>query len=998
MDSLSRPGSHPAPAVLPAAAEDAVRATLAAALEALEAERAARARAEAALRERERAEERALAESEARFRELFLQFPLSVKVYAPDGTVLRVNDAYRRLWGLTLEESAGFNPLRSHERGEMAEPVRRAFAGEAVVLPPVLFDPTDLTPGRAPPPGVEWPRWVQTSYFPIRGPGGEVREIVAVHRDVHDQRQAEEALQRANEELERRVRERTLELAETNEALEEEVAEHEAAQEALAQRTGELEGIFRALPDLYFRLDPAGRILDSRTGNEERYHTVLDGYPTDLRGLNILDVVPVEARPAMAGALETVARTGRLVCVEYGVPVEGVRRDTEARLVPMEGGDVVMVVRDMLDQKQAEREVARQKAFFEEIIDHLESGVAVFDPELRFEYVSRAGIRDDEMRRWAIGRTLLEYGRRAGLPEAAVRRRFECIRTAARLRRPAEFEEVLPQPDGTVRHMLRRSLPMLDAEGRLVRIVGYSVDVSDRVRMSEALRESEEHFRALIENAHDITCIVDTAGRMTYQSPSLARLLGWEPEEIIGRPAFELIHPDDVARVAEAMGEIFAEPGSSRSVEYRFRRPDGGWRLLEAIGRTLAPDTADRGLVANIRDVTERREAEQALREATLAAERARADAERANLAKSEFLSRMSHELRTPMNSILGFGQVMARGELRPEQQKHVQHILRAGRHLLRLIDEVLEIARIEAGRQSFSLEPVRLAPVLVEAVGLVRPLADQQGIRLERDAAFDAFVNADRQRLTQVLLNLLSNAIKYNRPGGTVRIGGGDAGGDGIAIRVEDEGAGIPPERVHQLFTPFARLGAEQTGVEGTGLGLALSLRLAEAMGGSLALERTGPEGSVFRLVLTPAASPLRPAEEAPPAAPADPPGDIAPATLLYVEDNLANLSLVETFLLARPAWRLLSAPRGEAGVEMAREHRPDLVLLDLHLPDVGGEEVLRRLRADPRTAAIPVVVVSADATRDSLDRLRGSGADGYLTKPLDLDEFLATVAAHLA
>ncbi|HEX2081277.1 MAG TPA: ATP-binding protein, partial [Longimicrobium sp.] len=344
------------------------------------------------------------------------------------------------------------------------------------------------------------------------------------------------------------------------------------------------------------------------------------------------------------------------------------------------------------------------------------------------------------------------------------------------------------------------------------------------------------------------------------------------------------------------------------------------------------------------------------------------------------------------------------RGELRVDQQKHVQHILKAGRHLLRLINEVLEIARIEAGRQSFSLEPVHVGTVLHEALGLVRPMAEQHGVTLEEvpGPGREGFVHADRQRLTQVLLNLLSNAIKYNRPEGTVRLScepvpGTEDEEPRVWVRVEDTGYGIPEAKRHQLFTPFARLGAEQTEVEGTGLGLALSLRLAEAMGGTLELESTGPEGSVFRLGLHAAPNPLRRAEDGGvPTAPEDG-GAHGDATLLYIEDNLANLSLVETFLLSRPAWRLMPALQGLIGVELAREHRPDLILLDLHLPDMSGEEVLRRLHSDPRTSRIPVVIISADATRESVERLRAAGADAYLTKPLDLDEFLATLETHL-
>jgi CheY-like chemotaxis protein len=353
----------------------------------------------------------------------------------------------------------------------------------------------------------------------------------------------------------------------------------------------------------------------------------------------------------------------------------------------------------------------------------------------------------------------------------------------------------------------------------------------------------------------------------------------------------------------------------------------------------------------------------------------------------------MSHELRTPMNSILGFAQVLDRSELPAQAERSVQHILRAGRHLLQLINEVLDISRIEAGRHELSIEPVRVESVVQEAISLVRPLATQWRVELEPPLADgDPYVRADRQRLVQVLLNLLSNAIKYNRPGGRVRLTCARLD-DRLRIRVEDTGAGIPRDSVDQLFTPFVRLGAERTEVEGTGLGLALSQRLAEAMGGSLALEDTGPGGTVFRLELDPAPSPLRTADEAAIAAADREPAPHSPALLLYVEDNLANLSLVETILLSRPRWRTLPALQGRLGLELAREHRPDLILLDLHLPDVPGEEVFRQLRADDRTAAIPVVVISADATRSTSERLLAAGAAAVLTKPLDVQEFLDTL-----
>jgi len=555
---------------------------------------------------------------------------------------------------------------------------------------------------------------------------------------------------------------------------------------------------------------------------------------------------------------------------------------------------------------------------------------------------------------------------------------------------PYVYDYRIVLPDGRVRHMHGRGRVIRAPDGTPLRMVGTAQDVTDRREAELALARREEHFRRLIENTSDFVMLLDAAATITYVGPSVTHILGYTPDDMSGGRPADFVHPDDLERVVADFASIVAHPGALNTSTFRIRHRDGSWRWLENAARTLAPDGAHEGIVAFGRDITGRRQAEEALA-------RAKDEAERANRAKSEFLSRMSHELRTPMNSILGFAQLLARAELAPAHAKGVQHILKAGRHLLHLINEVLEISRIEAGRENFSVEPVALAAVLQEALGLVRPLAQQHGVTLAAGVCADgAFVHADRQRLVQVLLNLLSNAIKYNRPNGAVRVEC-TALPDGMwRVHVADTGVGVPADRVEELFTPFARLGAEQTDVEGTGLGLALSRRLCEAMDGALALESSGPAGSVFAVTLRGAESPLRALEEAGPSAVPD--ASHGAATLLYVEDNLANLSLVETILLSRPRWRVLPALQGGLGVELARDHHPDLVLLDLHLPDMPGAEVLRRLRADPRTADIPVVVVSADATAGSVERLRQAGADAYLTKPLDVDEFLAVVERFLA
>ncbi len=385
-----------------------------------------------------------------------------------------------------------------------------------------------------------------------------------------------------------------------------------------------------------------------------------------------------------------------------------------------------------------------------------------------------------------------------------------------------------------------------------------------------------------------------------------------------------------------------------------------------------------------------RRAAEDAVR-------RSEREAERANHAKSEFLSRMSHELRTPLNAILGFAQLLEMDRLTGEQRDNVHQILTGGKHLLDLINEVLDLARIEAGRLSVSVEPVAVQEVVQESLDLIVPLGVEKGVRFEGSprGAPDWHVLADRQRLKQVLLNLLANAVKYNRSGGAVTLAYAVTAVGRLRVEVRDTGPGIPAEKLGHVFTPFERLGAERSGVEGTGLGLALSKRLVEAMGGTVGVDSRVGHGSTFWVEFPMVDAPLAGSENpaAAPPAPASPDGGQPSRCILYIEDNPSNVKLVERLLVRRPAIRLLSVMQGGLGLSLARQHRPDLILLDLHLPDIPGDEVLRRLQGDPQTRGIPVVVISADATRRRVQQLTAAGAREFLTKPLDVARFLAVL-----
>ena len=411
-------------------------------------------------------------------------------------------------------------------------------------------------------------------------------------------------------------------------------------------------------------------------------------------------------------------------------------------------------------------------------------------------------------------------------------------------------------------------------------------------------------------------------------------------------------------------------------------------------------DEAQRQLVAEgvtVRrlgsDITELKRIEEDLREA-------RDTAERASHAKSEFLSRVSHELRTPLNAILGFSQIleMQKG-LGPEPQNHVAEILRGGRHLLRLINEVLDLSRMESGHVTLSLEPVSAQDVIEEAVTLMRPVAEGHGIQVEIAPLTDPawHLMADRQRLKQVLLNFLSNAILYNRAHGSVTVQCALCADDDAALRlsVRDTGPGLSPEKRARLFTPFDRLDAERTHthVEGAGLGLARSRRMVEIMGGSLGVETAPGAGSTFWVEFARAESPQTAHTLLPEATPDAATVPIPTQTVVYIDDNLSNLKLIEVILAKRPGIKLLAAMQAQTGFDLIRQHSPDLVLLDLNLPDLGGQEVLNRLRRNPATAALPVIIISADSTPGQVERLFAAGADYFLSKPIEVKDFLSIV-----
>ena len=501
--------------------------------------------------------------------------------------------------------------------------------------------------------------------------------------------------------------------------------------------------------------------------------------------------------------------------------------------------------------------------------------------------------------------------------------------------------------------------------------------------------QAADRFQLLVDAVEEYAIfMLEADGVVASWNSGAQRIKGYSAEEIIGRHFSAFYTSDDIANGKPVRALLEAtERGYYREEGWRIRKDGKTFWANVLITAIRAPDGEVTGFAKVTRDDTERRSAELAARTAML-------EAERANAAKDQFLSRMSHELRTPLNAILGFGQLLAADDPAGERSEDVAHILAAATHLLGLIDEVLDISRMESGAMRLSMEAVDIKSVAEEAVGMLRPLADHRHIAIVNrldDASL--IVRADRQRLKQVIVNLLANAIKFNADGGELHLDG-ERRHDGLMrVSITDTGPGISEADMSRLFLPFERLSRDRDQVEGTGLGLALCKHLMTAMAGEIGgVSRLGV-GSTFWIELPVTTEQLASPEPAVDSNTATSPRRTAHRTVLYVEDNASNVRLVERILTRRPDVTLIVATHGRLAVDLAFEHRPDLILLDLHLPDISGEDVLTLLRADPRTTDTAVVIISADATPGNPSWFLTAGADDYLTKPFDIARLLEII-----
>ncbi len=552
-------------------------------------------------------------------------------------------------------------------------------------------------------------------------------------------------------------------------------------------------------------------------------------------------------------------------------------------------------------------------------------------------------------------------------------------------------------------------------------IIGYlliGTDNTARKQAEEALLKAGALQNAIFNSANFSSIATDAKGVIQIFNVGAERMLGFAAGDVMNKitPA-DISDPKELIARAMALSTELATPiapgfealafkaarGIEDIYELTYIRKDGS--RFPAVVSTTALRDARNAIIGYLligTDNTARKQAKDALRETTIELESAKIAAEKANLAKSDFLSSMSHELRSPLNAILGFAQLMDTGAPppTPAQKESIDQILQSGWYLLELINEILDLSLIESGKLPLSLEPMSLTEVLADCHAMIEPQAQKSGIRMQFPQ-FDSpcFVKADRTRVKQVLVNLLSNAIKYNRVGGIVEITCRATTPERTRVSFHDTGEGLPPEKLAQLFQPFNRLGQESGTEEGTGIGLVVSKRLVELMGGEIGVESTVGVGSEFWIELNTAnASELvRDADKSAIGTPTQTQPSTQLHTLLCVEDNPANLLLIEKLIARRPDIRLLSARDGNRGIEIARASKPDVILMDINLPGISGIVALRILAQDPATATIPVIALSANAMPHDVEKGLEAGFFRYLTKPIRVDEFMETLDVAL-
>lgn len=757
-------------------------------------------------------------------------------------------------------------------------------------------------------------------------------------------------------------------------------------QEQLRESQDQLSAVLSAVPDLWFVLDAEGRYLACSSDK----HPMLVHSWESVRGQPFDSGVPRAIADLALPAIGRALASGEVQRIQYELTTrDGVERSFEARISPMPNKRVLYVTRDLTELRNLERDVLIMQRALEAEASLSMCVADAKQPDMPLIYVNQAFERLSGYSRAEA------LGQNCRFLQGHLRDEPGCtqLREAIAQGRSATVTIRNVRKDGSIFSNALHIAPVRDASGELTHYIGVQRDVTEQARAADKLRLSEELYRSVALAISDGLLVVTPTLGILAVNPAGCDIVGAEQTALMNAQGdawpFELLGPEATPLQSDQhpVLRVIANDQPLVNQIHALRRPDGEqrWVSLNAHPLQLRPEAQTFAVVLTFRDITQQRASEQALRD--------KQAAELASHAKSEFLSRMSHEMRTPLNAVIGFAQLLT---LNPTGldgttvRDYAGHVLEAGEHLLALIDDVLDLQKIEEGALTLQLHPVDLHDAVTRASELLMPLAQSAQVRFELSVPPATWVQADMQRLRQVLLNVGSNAIKYNHPGGIVRWRL-DALPDRVALCVEDTGSGMTEEQMSRLFQPFERLGRETSTIEGTGLGLIIARSLTQAIGGRLSIVSRAGLGTSVRLELQPTSAPaVAPVKAAPAAVPAQ----TRALRMLYVEDNRINAILFEEAMrLHGDRIELRVAEDGDQALSVARDWPPEVLVLDAHLPGASGFEVLRMLRALPGLDNVPAYMCSADAMPDDVKRAYEAGFIGYWTKPIHVGTILADV-----
>ena len=784
-------------------------------------------------------------------------------------------------------------------------------------------------------------------------------------------------------------------------------------QKALEESQARLTSVLRALPDLWFVIDDQGRY---EAAHEE--HAMLVRPFSELKGKPFGASMPAELAEREALAIARAHETGLPQRLDYSLEMGCSLRHFEARLTPMPDKHTLFLTRDMTERMVAAEKLRVSEELYRSVASSISDGLIVVQLDGRVVAINQAGCRimgvqANELVKLntsdALGYELLTDDLLQALP----REQWPVIATILTGQRQDDRVHPLRRRDGVVvwvqisSHLLR-----VNTQAQPFAVVATFRDITQERQAAQALALSEERWKFALDGAGDGVWDWDASADRIFYSQRWKAMLGHEDHEIsdLVTELTDRIHPDDRAPVVAALNAYLEHDQGLFQAEFRMRHKLGHDVWILSRGKIVSRDALGHAVrvVGTHSDITPIKRAEQVLRE--------KQSAEAASAAKSEFLSRMSHEIRTPLNAVNGFAQLLklqlANTPTASQHLSFVDQILHGSQHLMALVNDVLDLQKVEAGILTLKAERLTLLGEVQQCAAMLGPLASQRGITLQVNVDPAYQVDADRQRLRQILMNIGSNAIKYNQAGGSVWFDT-EARADGdMALVIRDTGPGMSPQQLGKLFQPFERLGRETSSIEGSGLGLIITRSLIEAMGGSMEIRSQPGSGTRVNIVMPAAANGVMPdAGDTTNTHMDKPHGDLsvanqnreipcaeqAPLHVLYVEDNRINAMLFEEALRPYPQLSLEIAEDGQMALSMARDKAPDVLVLDAHLPGMSGFDVLRALRTLPALENTPAFMCSADAMPDDVARAKAAGFAGYWTKPIDIQQ-VTSVLCKLA